>query len=166
MFDIIFIRKAVLIIIMSCIASLLLGPYVSKSNDAMNLIANTFSILSGFLFIVITMSGELAIFRINEPASNKIARHQNFETRFTRLSSLFVLYLFVLMMIFIHFLIKDIPPGENIIVPYFECRFSISIIQKALTYIIMFFSVVSFLTSLQLPWAFKHFIEEKNKQQK
>ncbi|HHF1829044.1 TPA: hypothetical protein ACPJEB_001266, partial [Haemophilus influenzae] len=66
------------------------------------------------------MSGELAIFRINESASNKIARYQNFETRFTRFSSLFVLYLFVLMMIFIHFLIKDIPPREDIVVPYFD----------------------------------------------
>ncbi|MDG2948071.1 hypothetical protein P7L88_05950 [Bisgaard Taxon 10/6] len=164
MLDIKFIKNAILIAIPSGIASFLLAPYISKSNEAMNLIANTFSILSGFLFIVITMSGELALFTANESPNNRIARHQNFETRFTRFSSLFVLYLTVLMMIFIHFLIKDIPELEKIVIPYTDYGVNISVIQKSFTYIITFFSMISFLSSLKLPWTFKRFIEEKNRQ--
>ncbi|ELL3232706.1 hypothetical protein QHG17_003871, partial [Escherichia coli] len=44
------------------VASFLFSKYLTNSltnnNDALNLVANVFSILSGFLLLVITMSGE------------------------------------------------------------------------------------------------------------
>lgn len=159
-----FIKSCIVIIVPSAIASWLLAPLVSKSNDAMNLIANTFSILSGFLFIVITMTGELALFRPNESLGQRNVRHHNFETRFTRFSSLFVLYLVVLIFIFVYFLIKDIPESEVINIPFTAYGIHIEQIRSIFTYIITFFSMISFLTSMMLPWAFKRFIEERNNQ--
>lgn len=141
-------------------SSWLLSPFVSKSENALNLIVNTFSILSGFLFIIITMTGELALSQSNDSSSRRYVRNYNFETRFARFSSLFVLYLLVLILIFIFFSIKDICNDE--VFNFIEYEIKIGEIKSVLIHIITFLSMTSFLSSMALPWVFKRFIEERN----
>lgn len=144
-------------ILVSALISYLFSSTVTKNKDAMNLIVNTFSILSGFLFIVIAAIGELAIFNKEDSSAEKIRKHDNFNIRFIRFSSLFVLYLFVLLTIFIGFLLENAPMSESIFY-----KSVLETTQNVIPYIITFSACFCFLASIQLPWLLKRFIEEKN----
>lgn len=144
-------------ILVSALISYLFSSTVTKNKDAMNLIVNTFSILSGFLFIVIAAIGELAIFNKEDSSAEKIRKHDNFNIRFIRFSSLFVLYLFVLLTIFIGFLLENAPMAESIFY-----KSVLETTQNVIPYIITFSACFCFLASIQLPWSLKRFIEEKN----
>ncbi|MCX8588953.1 MULTISPECIES: hypothetical protein [unclassified Gilliamella] len=144
-------------ILVSALISYLFSSTVTKNKDAMNLIVNTFSILSGFLFIVIAAIGELAIFNKEDSSAEKIRKHDNFNIRFIRFSSLFVLYLFVLLTIFIGFLLENAPMSESIFY-----KSVLETTQNVIPYIITFSACFCFLASIQLPWSLKRFIEEKN----
>lgn len=155
--DIKFSCYLVLNILVSILVSYLFSSIITKNKDAMNLIVNTFSILSGFLFIVIAAIGELAVFRKEDSSAEKIRKHDNFNTRFIRFSSLFVLYLFVLLAIFVGFLLENAPKSENKL-----CNTVLETTQILIPYIITFSACFCFLASIRLPWSLKRFIEEKN----
>lgn len=106
------------------------------------------------------MTGELALSQSNDSSSRRYVRNYNFETRFARFSSLFVLYLLVLILIFIFFSIKDICNDE--VFNFIEYEIKIGEIKSVLIHIITFLSMTSFLSSMALPWVFKRFIEERN----
>lgn len=147
----------ILNILVSVLVSYFFSSTITKNKDAMNLIVNTFSILSGFLFIVIAAIGELAIFNKNESSADKIRKHDNFCIRFIRFAGLFVLYLFVLLTIFIGFLLENASQSECEF-----CNIILNITQFIIPYIITFSACFCFLASIRLPWSLKRFVEEKN----
>lgn len=147
----------ILNILVSIFVSYLFSSTITKNKDALNLIVNTFSILSGFLFIVIAAIGELAVFKKEDSSAEKIRKHDNFNIRFTRFSSLFILYLFVLLAIFVGFILENVSKSENEL-----CNIVLEITQILIPYIITFSACFCFLASIQLPWSLKRFFEEKN----
>lgn len=147
----------ILNILVSIFVSYLFSSTITKNKDALNLIVNTFSILSGFLFIVIAAIGELAVFKKEDSSAEKIRKHDNFNIRFTRFSSLFILYLFVLLAIFVGFILENVSKSENEL-----CNIVLEITQILIPYIITFSACFCFLASIQLPWSLKRFVEEKN----
>lgn len=144
--------------ILSSLLSYLLTDTIIKNTDAMNLIASTFSILSGVVLMVLTTIGELFLFSPNESSASKSRKYKNFEIRFSRLSLLFVTYLIILLLILIYYLIKDIRP-EKII---FDFNWFIINLKSIIAYIIIFFSFFCFIISVYLPWIYKQLLEEKN----
>ena len=58
-------------IIISLLLTILLTDIIIKSTDAMNLIASTFSILSGVVLMILTTVGELFLFSPNDSIANK-----------------------------------------------------------------------------------------------
>ncbi|MBV7388992.1 hypothetical protein KRX11_10145 [Pasteurellaceae bacterium TAE3-ERU1] len=159
--DIRFIIYLILNISLSGTSSFLFASFIIKNNEAMNLIANTFSILSGFLFIVITVIGELAIFQSDDSSYDKIIKFNNFETRFTRFSVLFILYLTVLFLLFINFLIRDVEVTKISFLGIYS-EIQLSSIKLSLAHCIVFMSTFCFLASARLPWVLKRLIQEKN----
>lgn len=147
----------ILNILVSIFVSYLFSSTITKNKDALNLIVNTFSILSGFLFIVIAAIGELAVFKKEDSSAEKIRKYENFNIRFTRFSSLFILYLFVLLAIFVGFILENVSKSENEL-----CNIVLEITQILIPYIITFSACFCFLASIQLPWSLKRFVEEKN----
>ena len=141
----------------SIAVSYFFSSIVTKNKDAMNLIVNTFSILSGFLFIVIAAIGELAIFNKNDTSVEKIGKKTNFDIRFARFTGLFILYLFVLLVIFINFVLEDVKISGNVAYNSF-----LSFFKTIIPYIITFSACFCFFASIRLPWSLKRFIEEKN----
>ena len=146
----------ILNILVSIFVSYLFSSTITKNKDALNLIVNTFSILSGFLFIVIAAIGELAVFKKEDSSAEKIRKYENFNIRFTRFSSLFILYLFVLLAIFVGFILENVSKSENEL-----CNIVLEITQILIPYIITFSACFCFLASIQLPWSLKRFVEEK-----
>lgn len=127
--------------LISFAVSYLFAEAVSASDNALNVIVNTFSILSGFLFLIITMSSALSA---PVKSFNLVEQHnQNtrFNQRFIKTTCLFLGYLFVLLLIFIFFTIKNNIGNE--------------VIKSTLYHSIVFFACFAFLSSLQLPWIMK-----------
>ena len=147
----------ILNILVSIFVSYFFSSTITKNKDALNLIVNTFSILSGFLFIVIAAIGELAVFKKEDSSAEKIRKYENFNIRFTRFSSLFILYLFVLLAIFVGFILENVSKSENEL-----CNIVLEITQILIPYIITFSACFCFLASIRLPWSLKRFVEEKN----
>ena len=141
-------------IIISLLLTILLTDIIIKSTDAMNLIASTFSILSGVVLMILTTVGELFLFSPNDSSAKKIAKYKNFETRFSRLSLLFISYLIILVLILIYYLIKDI--SQDVI------TFKIINLQNWTAYLIILFSFFCFIISICLPWIYKQLLKEKN----
>ncbi|WP_407236825.1 hypothetical protein [Escherichia coli] len=87
-------------ILASVLFSIFLTHTLTNNTDALNLVANVFSILSGFLLLVITMSGE------NSTLMNNLSKLDaaNQEIRFMRFNkyyALFLLYILTLALIFV-----------------------------------------------------------------
>ena len=146
-------------IIISLLLTILLTDIIIKSTDAMNLIASTFSILSGVVLMILTTVGELFLFSPNDSSAKKIAKYKNFETRFSRLSLLFISYLIILVLILIYYLIKDISHQDVITFKISELTINL---QNWTAYLIILFSFFCFIISICLPWIYKQLLKEKN----
>ncbi|HBZ3733856.1 TPA: hypothetical protein MHK67_26235, partial [Klebsiella pneumoniae] len=95
-------------IIASLSFSIFLTGSLTNNTDALNLVANVFSILSGFLLLVITMSGENSTLLSNMSALDAANQERRFLMRFNKYYALFLLYILTLALIFIFYLItKD-----------------------------------------------------------
>lgn len=141
-------------IIISLIFTIFLTDIITKNTDAMNLIASTFSILSGVVLMILTTVGELFLFSPTDNNAKKIVKYRKFDTRFLRLSSLFISYLVILVLILIYYIIKDIPE-ETL------STFTITL-KQSIAYLIIFFSFFCFIISICLPWIYKRLLKEKN----
>lgn len=141
-------------IIISLIFTIFLTDIITKNTDAMNLIASTFSILSGVVLMILTTVGELFLFSPTDNNAKKIVKYKNFEIRFSRLSSLFISYLVILVLILIYYIIKDIPKEAL-------STFTITL-KQCIAYLIIFFSFFCFIISIFLPWIYKRLLKEKN----
>ncbi|WP_228985732.1 hypothetical protein [Klebsiella pneumoniae] len=105
-------------IIASLSFSIFLTGSLTNNTDALNLVANVFSILSGFLLLVITMSGENSTLLSNMSALDAANQERRFLMRFNKYYALFLLYILTLALIFIFYLITkdktnnsaDLPP--------------------------------------------------------
>ncbi|MED9494551.1 hypothetical protein RCN67_02320, partial [Escherichia marmotae] len=82
------------------LASFFFSKYLTNSltnnNDALNLVANVFSILSGFLLLVITMSGENSSISKSLNALDKANQSTRFYMRFVKSYTLFLMYIITL----------------------------------------------------------------------
>ena len=145
-------------IVISLLLTILLTDIITKSTDAMNLIASTFSILSGVVLMILTTVGELFLFSPNDSSAKKIAKYKNFETRFSRLSLLFISYLIILVLILIYYLIKDISQD---VITFKISELTINL-QNWTAYLIILFSFFCFIISICLPWIYKQLLKEKN----
>jgi len=88
----------------------------------------------------------------------KIAKYKNFETRFSRLSLLFISYLIILVLILIYYLIKDISQD---VITFKISELTINL-QNWTAYLIILFSFFCFIISICLPWIYKQLLKEKN----
>ncbi|HFW4799696.1 TPA: hypothetical protein ACIBS5_005258, partial [Salmonella enterica subsp. diarizonae serovar 60-67:z35:-] len=93
-------------VVASSLFSYFLTNSLTNNNDALNLVANVFSILSGFLLLVITMSGE------NSSVTNRLSQldvayqETRFIMRFHKYYALFLLYIMTLALILIYYLLS------------------------------------------------------------
>ncbi|MEY6816952.1 hypothetical protein AB9B57_25350, partial [Klebsiella pneumoniae] len=71
-------------IIASLSFSIFLTGSLTNNTDALNLVANVFSILSGFLLLVITMSGENSTLLSNMSALDAANQERRFLMRFNK----------------------------------------------------------------------------------
>ncbi|EFB9682507.1 hypothetical protein FAD50_20475, partial [Escherichia coli] len=71
-------------ILASAIFSFFLTHSLTNNSDALNLVANVFSILSGFLLLVITMSGENSSILSNLSALDIANQEKRFAMRFNK----------------------------------------------------------------------------------
>lgn len=140
-------------VIISFSFTILLTDTITKNIDAMNLIASTFSILSGVVLMILTTVGELFLFSPTDNNAKKMIKYKNFETRFSRLSLLFLSYLLILVFILIYYIIKDTPIVIN--------TYTINP-KQWLAYLIIYFSFFCFIISIYLPWIYKQLLKEKN----
>ncbi|HBZ2233993.1 TPA: hypothetical protein MG824_25665, partial [Klebsiella pneumoniae] len=86
-------------IIASLSFSIFLTGSLTNNTDALNLVANVFSILSGFLLLVITMSGENSTLLSNMSALDAANQERRFLMRFNKYYALFLLYILTLALI-------------------------------------------------------------------
>ncbi|MCS1231469.1 hypothetical protein NXZ86_24425, partial [Escherichia coli] len=71
-------------VVASILFSYFLTNCLTNNNDALNLVANVFSILSGFLLLVITMSGENASITNNLSPLDIVKQESRFMMRFNK----------------------------------------------------------------------------------
>ncbi|HCR5050710.1 TPA: hypothetical protein ONC24_004322, partial [Enterobacter kobei] len=81
-----------------CFSAFLTGS-LTNNTDALNLVANVFSILSGFLLLVITMSGENSTLMSNISELDAANQERRFLMRFNKYYALFLLYILTLALI-------------------------------------------------------------------
>ncbi|EAW9486193.1 hypothetical protein QW17_19780, partial [Salmonella enterica] len=79
-------------IVASFCFSVFLTGSLTNNTDALNLVANVFSILSGFLLLVITMSGENSTLMSNISVLDAENQERRFLMRFNKYYALFLLY--------------------------------------------------------------------------
>lgn len=150
--NVIGISVTILNLVASALFSYSLTDSLTNNTDALNLVANVFSILSGFLLLVITMSGEnsLAIGGLSE---KDIANQEvRFTMRFNKYYSLFLLYISTLALIFIYFLLLK---GN------FNSDFTDTKIKPSIGYTISFLTCFSFIQSTFIPIKIKSLFKEK-----
>lgn len=148
--------KGLLITAANVIASVLFSFFLTNSltnnNDALNLVANVFSILSGFLLLVITMSGENSSITNNLSVLDVAYQETRFTIRFNKYYALFLLYISTLALIFIYYLLsKSKAPQNNASI----------VIRDSLGYIISFLTCFSFIQSTFIPLKIKELFKEK-----
>lgn len=132
---------------------------IRYNKDLLNFVANMFSILTGFLLLVISTSGEVATATTNRSEENRYNNERKFKIRFQRYLFLFFIYLIVLCLIFVYYL--TLPRGD--ITKLMDTKpETITIILEPL---ICFFSIVAFSCSFFIPFKIKQLFEEKIKQQ-
>ncbi|CAM7520008.1 hypothetical protein JGU00_23135 [Enterobacter hormaechei] len=125
---------------------------LTNNNDALNLVANVFSILSGFLLLVITMSGENASISTTLNALDKANQSTRFSMRFAKYYTLFLLYIATLALIFVFYLLSKDKTHTGV---YFTYTKSI------IGYLISFLTCFSFIQSTFIPLKIKELFEEK-----
>lgn len=139
-------------VLASACFSYFLTQSLTNNTDALNLVANVFSILSGFLLLVITMSGENSSIVKNLSALDIANQEKRFTMRFNKYYLLFLFYLLTLALIFIYYLLsKDkAPVGKYKLV-----------ITNCISYAIAFFTCFSFIQSTFIPLKIKELFKEK-----
>ncbi|EDR9512915.1 hypothetical protein CXX89_000852 [Escherichia coli] len=139
-------------ILASAIFSFFLTHSLTNNSDALNLVANVFSILSGFLLLVITMSGENSSILSNLSALDIANQEKRFAMRFNKYYALFLLYILTLALIFIYYLLsKEKTPVGDVK----------SIFIKGIGYCISFLTCFSFIQSTFIPLKIKELFKEK-----
>ncbi|AWC79977.1 hypothetical protein AM377_10015 [Serratia marcescens] len=138
--------------IISAVFSLLFSKTLVGNTDALNLVANVFSVLTGFLLLVITMTSDTASILDGLSESEKKNQKDRFTTRFYRYYSLFFIYFMVLVMIFLYYLISK---GNHETFKYQTH------VKSSLEYGITFFTSFSFLNSLFIPLRIKELFLER-----
>lgn len=139
-------------VVASSLFSYFLTNSLTNNNDALNLVANVFSILSGFLLLVITMSGE------NSSVTNRLSQldvayqETRFIMRFHKYYALFLLYIMTLALILIYYLLSkgDVSRIDTIIK-----------LKSAIGYVISFLTCFSFIQSTFIPLKIKELYKEK-----
>jgi len=139
-------------VIASFLFSFYLTPTLANNTDALNLVANVFSILSGFLLLVITMSGENSILNSSLSKNDKVNQTVRFEMRFNKYYSLFLIYIFTLALIFIYYLLSKDTVHDKIL---------IDLLKKYLGYCISFLTFFAFVQSTFIPMKIKDLFKEK-----
>lgn len=136
----------------SIIFSYFLTGSLTNNTDALNLVANVFSILSGFLLLVITMSGENSSISNGLSELDLIHQETRFTMRFHKYYALFLLYIFTLALIFIYYLLsKDKTNQDKVII----------IAKELIGYSISFLTCFSFIQSTFIPLKIKELFKEK-----
>lgn len=143
---------SVLNIIVSLCFSVFLTGSLTNNTDALNLVANVFSILSGFLLLVITMSGENSTLLNNMSALDAANQERRFLMRFNKYYLLFLLYILTLALIFIFYLITKDKTYNSVILSY---------LKYAIGHLIAFLTCFSFIQSTFIPLKIKELFKEK-----
>ena len=143
---------ATLNIAASIVFSCFLTEALTNNNDALNLVANVFSILSGFLLLVITMSGENSSISKNLSELDIANQEARFIMRFHKYYALFLLYILTLALIFIYYLLLKYNGNH---------RETIRTITASIGYIISFLTCFSFIQSTFIPLKIKELFKEK-----
>ncbi|MFP1951729.1 hypothetical protein [Lonsdalea quercina] len=139
-------------ILVSVIFSYFLTHTLTNNTDALNLVANVFSILSGFLLLVITMSGENLAIKTNLSALDIANQEVRFTMRFNKYYLLFLLYILTLALIFVYYLLsKENPPVG---------KFTM-FVTNIIGYVISFLTCFSFIQSTFIPLKIKELFKEK-----
>ncbi|GEC68940.1 MULTISPECIES: hypothetical protein [Raoultella] len=139
-------------IIASLSFSVFLTGSLTNNTDALNLVANVFSILSGFLLLVITMSGENSTLLSNMSALDAANQEKRFLMRFNKYYALFLLYILTLALIFIFYLITKDKTNTSTI---------LSNIKSVIGHSIAFLTCFSFIQSTFIPLKIKELFKEK-----
>lgn len=125
---------------------------LTNNNDALNLVANVFSILSGFLLLVITMSGENSTIMNNISDLDLANQEKRFLMRFNKYYALFLLYILTLALIFIFYLISKNKDNTS----------DLFIATKSIIgHSIAFLTCFSFIQSTFIPLKIKELFREK-----
>lgn len=136
----------------SAVFSFLLTDSLTNNSDALNLVANVFSILTGFLLLVITMSSDSASITQGLSKDEKSNQDTRFNMRFNKYYALFIVYLIVLALIFIHYLLaKNLTNTQE----YFKY------VKSTIAYSITFLTSLSFIQSVFIPLKIREIYEEK-----
>lgn len=139
-------------IIASLSFSVFLTGSLTNNTDALNLVANVFSILSGFLLLVITMSGENSTLLSNMSALDAANQERRFLMRFNKYYALFLLYILTLALIFIFYLITKDKTNTSI---------TLTNIKSVIGHSIAFLTCFSFIQSTFIPLKIKEIFKEK-----
>lgn len=148
--------KGISITLVNLIASGCFSYFLTNSltnnTDALNLVANVFSILSGFLLLVITMSGENSSLILNLSDLDIENQEKRFIMRFNKYYALFLLYIFTLVLIFIFYLLSK----DNVIIEPYK-----GIAKLYIGHAISFLTCFSFIQSTFIPLKIKELFKEK-----
>lgn len=156
--DIKYIAAFLAIPLLAGVLTFLFYEKIRYNKDLLNFIANIFSILTGFLLLVISTSGEVAASTMNGASEEDSYRgKRKFNIRFQRYLFLFFLYLIVLCLIFTYYLV--IPQQQN--TASNTVTSNITWLITSLEVLICFFSIVAFLCSFFIPLKIKQLFEEK-----
>ncbi|WP_414970470.1 hypothetical protein [Klebsiella pneumoniae] len=139
-------------IIASLSFSIFLTGSLTNNTDALNLVANVFSILSGFLLLVITMSGENSTLLSNMSALDAANQERRFLMRFNKYYALFLLYILTLALIFIFYLITKDKTNKSAI---------LTSLKSIIGHSIAFLTCFSFIQSTFIPLKIKELFKEK-----
>jgi len=139
-------------ILASTCFSVFLTHTLTNNNDALNLVANVFSILSGFLLLVITMSGENSAIMSNLSALDIANQERRFLMRFNKYYALFLLYIFTLALIFVFYLISKNNDNQTE---------TFKVIKSIIGHSISFLTCFSFIQSTFIPLKIKELFREK-----
>ncbi|MCT6515907.1 hypothetical protein GY03_01225 [Proteus vulgaris] len=148
--------KGILITAFNMLASAMFSYFLTYSlinnTDALNLVANVFSILSGFLLLVITMSGENSTIMNGLSLLDEENQERRFLMRFNKYYMLFLLYILTLALIFIFYLLSKDKNNTS------ECFL---LTKSFISYTISFLTCFSFIQSTFIPLKIKELFKEK-----
>lgn len=136
----------------SILFSYFLTGSLTNNSNALNLVTNVFSILSGFLLLVITVSGENSLVSENLSELDLANQEVRFTIRFNKYYMLFLLYISTLVLIFIYYLLskENTQHGQPTL-----------IIRDTIGYMVSFLTCFSFIQSTFIPLKIKELFKEK-----